>query len=132
MISVVIPLYDEAEIVAELGARCVAAMQAVDEEWELVLVDDGSSDGTADRARAVEGPVVVHVLPENRGQWGATRAGLAVARGETVVVMDGDLQDPPELLPQLIQAWRGAPDAVVFAVKRSRQDALWMRIAVAI
>lgn len=128
-LSLVIPLYNEAAVLNELEARCRAAVAQIDGEVEVLLVDDHGTDGS-ECALAKMSPPIRHIrLPENRGQWGATREGLRQARGELVAVMDGDLQDPPELLPQLVARISDVPGTdVVFAVKSRRDDPLWFRV----
>lgn len=130
-LSVVVPLHNEAAVVAELAERCAAAATQTGLDWELLLVDDASTDGTVDAAERAGVPLRLTRLPENRGQWGATREGLARARGALVVVLDGDLQDPPELIPRLVDAWDGARGGAVFAVKTRRNDPAWFRVGVA-
>lgn len=133
-LSVVAPVYNEAAILAELASRCAAAAAAVDGRWEVLLVDDCSTDATREIALAFAAdPALVGIrvlhLDRNRGQFGATRAGLAAARGETVVVLDGDLQDPPELIPALVERLRASNAVdVVFATKLRRDDPLWFRV----
>lgn len=124
-LSVVAPVYNEAAILPELARRCVDAARQVDPEAEVILVDDASTDGT--RALAPTLPATVLHLPENRRQLRATQAGLAAAQGEMVVVIDGDLQDPPEVIPALVAALHDDLD-VVFAVKHSRQDPWWFHV----
>ncbi|MBM4370027.1 MAG: glycosyltransferase [Deltaproteobacteria bacterium] len=126
-VGVVIPLRDEEAVVQELARRCAAALEATGLSWELLLVDDGSRDGTARLAGAAGVPLRLLHLHRSRGQWGATRAGLARCTAPRVVVLDGDLQDPPELIPRLLAAGEGEPHAVVFAVKASREDPWWIR-----
>lgn len=122
-LSVVAPVYNEAAVVRELGARIAAAARTVGHPFEVLLVDDCSTDETAALAAAL--PDVTHVrLPSNRGQLGATLEGLRRARGEVVVVLDGDLQDPPEVIPSLVAALRPGLD-VVYAVKARRDDPTW-------
>jgi polyisoprenyl-phosphate glycosyltransferase len=120
MLSVVVPVYNEEETLPELYQRLNAALGA---EWhELVFVDDGSRDGSwaALRLFADADPRVRLVrLSRNWGHQAAITAGLDAARGDAVVVMDGDLQDPPELIPQLLARWREGYD-VVYAVRTER------------
>lgn len=127
-LSVVAPVYNEAAALEELAARCVAAARATGATFEVVLVDDGSTDATREvAARCDPGATLLHLTP-NRGQWGATRAGLLAARGEVIVVLDGDLQDPPEEIPALVgRLERDRTLDVVFACKRERHDPLWFR-----
>ncbi len=130
-LSVIAPLHDEEVVAGELAARCAAAAARTGRTWELIFVDDASADGTVAALEGAGVPLRLIRLRENRGQWGATRAGLARARGDLVVVLDGDLQDPPELIPRLLEAWDGDPETAVFAVKTRRDDPAWFRVGVA-
>ncbi len=130
-LSVVAPLHDEEAVAADLAGRCAAAAARTGRTWELVFVDDASTDGTVAALEDAGVPIRLVRLPGNRGQWGATREGLARARGDLVVVLDGDLQDPPELIPRLLEAWDGDPWSVVFATKTRREDPAWFRAGVA-
>jgi len=106
-VSVVVTLYDEAGTVGPLYERTVAALEATGRSFELVFVDDGSSDGTwAALERLHEADPRVHGtrFKRNFGQHPAMHAGLARARGETIVTMDGDLQNQPEDIPRLLEA----------------------------
>src|ERR1700749_2582188 len=99
-------------------------MNELDEPWEVVYVNDGSRDSSLELLRqlqAANANVVVVDLSRNWGHMGAIHAGLQVARGDAIVLMDGDLQDPPEIVPRLVEAWRDG-DQVVTAVRRSRQE----------
>jgi glycosyltransferase involved in cell wall biosynthesis len=127
-VSVVAPIFNESAILLELASRCVVAARRVDGEAEVLLIDDGSTDRTRQIAAEVDpGATVVH-LPQNVGQLRATQAGLGMARGDVVVVLDGDLQDPPEILPELVRKLDSSPGVdVVFAVKVSRDDPAWFR-----
>ena len=124
MISVVIPIYNEEELICQLHEALAASMSRVDEDWEVVYVNDGSKDSSLELLRelqSVDPHVVVVDLSRNWGHMGAISAGLRTARGEAVILMDGDMQDPPEVLPQLVDAWRRGAQVVV-AVRRSRQE----------
>ena len=128
-ISVVVPFLDEKESLPELVARVAAVFAARPEDWELLLVDDGSTDGSAEWAVAStreEPHLRVVRLSRNFGHQYAITAGLDRAVGDAVVVMDADLQDPPEVIPELIAAWEGGAD-VVYAVRRSRRGETWMK-----
>jgi len=121
LLSVVAPLHDEENAVAELHARLTDALQGI--PYELVLVDDGSRDGTPAalaRLASDDDRVKVVRLSRNFGHQAAITAGLDHARGDVVVMMDGDLQDPPEVVPRLLDAWRAGAD-VVYAVRQDRQ-----------
>jgi dolichol-phosphate mannosyltransferase len=123
-LSVVAPLYNEEGNVAELVRRLRAAADAAPgiDAYEIVLVDDGSTDRTLEllRAHAAADPRIVVVrLSRNFGHQLAATAGLDIARGDAVVLIDADLQDPPELIPAMVERWRAGYD-VVYAVRRNR------------
>jgi dolichol-phosphate mannosyltransferase len=124
MISVVVPIFNEEEIVTAFHAAVAASLGSIGEEWEVVYVNDGSRDSSLDLLRGlqIEDPHVVVVdLSRNWGHMGAISAGLQTARGDAIVLMDGDFQDPPEVIPELVESWRGGAQ-VVAAVRRSRQE----------
>ena len=124
MISVVIPIYNEEEILSILHTAVSSAMNEIDDLWEVVYVNDGSRDSSLDLLRQLQANdihVVVVDLSRNWGHMGAIHAGLQTARGDAVVLMDGDLQDPPEVVPKLVEAWRDGAQ-VVTAVRRTRQE----------
>src|SRR6266403_1989784 len=124
MISVVIPVYNEEEIISLLHHAVSNAMSKVEDNWEVVYVNDGSDDASLDLLRRLQSDdshVVVVDLSRNFGHMGALHAGLQTARGDAIVLMDGDLQDPPEVVPKMVAAWRGGAQ-VVTAVRRSRQE----------
>jgi dolichol-phosphate mannosyltransferase len=120
LVSVVAPLHDEEDTVEAFHARTVAALAGLD--FELVLVDDGSRDETGARLHALAATderVKLITLSRNFGHQAALSAGLEHARGDVVVMIDADLQDPPELIPDMVDAWRRGAD-VVYAVRESR------------
>ncbi|MDR5726086.1 MAG: glycosyltransferase family 2 protein [Terriglobia bacterium] len=124
MISVVVPIYNEEELISQFHEAVADALSTVDEDWEVVYVNDGSKDSSLELLRELQtsdSHVVVVDLSRNWGHMGAISAGLRTARGEAVILMDGDFQDPPEVLPQLIHAWRGGAQ-VVIGVRRSRKE----------
>ena len=107
MISVVVPIYNEEQLISRFHEAVTAAMGNIPEDWEAVYVNDGSRDSSLKllrRLQAGDPHVVVVDLSRNWGHMGAISAGLQTARGEAVVLMDGDFQDPPEVLPQLVEA----------------------------
>ncbi|MGD2026531.1 MAG: glycosyltransferase family 2 protein [Anaerolineales bacterium] len=121
--SVVVPMYNEEESLPVLYDRIVKVMETTGEPWEFVLVDDGSSDGTADMmwTYAKEDSRVRPVIfSRNFGQQSAVKAGLDYTRGEAVVIIDADLQDPPEVILQLIEKWREGYE-VVYAQRTVRE-----------
>ncbi len=121
-LSVVAPCFNEEEVLVELHRRVSAACRAVAASYEIVLVDDGSTDATWSvlSRLAEDDPCVVAVkLSRNHGQALALAAGLSVCRGERVLVIDADLQDPPELLPELLARMNCGAD-VVYGQRRRR------------
>ena len=121
MLSVVVPVFNEEETLGELYRRVRRALPH-DEQWEVVFVDDGSRDHSWDVlcGLAVDDPRLRLLrLSRNFGHQAAITAGLDAARGDAVVVMDADLQDPPELIPALVARWRDGYD-VVYAVRAAR------------
>ncbi len=133
-ISVVMPVFNERENLPALYERLVRVLDAEGQPYELVFVDDGSRDGSRDilTTLAIGDPrVVVVELARNFGHQVAISAGLDHARGDGVIVMDSDLQDPPEVLPQFIARWREGYD-VVYAVRASRKENLALRFAYAL
>jgi glycosyltransferase involved in cell wall biosynthesis len=133
-ISVVVPLFNEAENLGELHRRLSLALESLGSSYELVFVNDGSRDATGDlldELRRADPQLVVLHLSRNFGHQAAICAGIDHARGEAVVLMDGDLQDPPEVLDQFILAWREGHE-VVYAVRTQRQEAWPKRCAYAL
>jgi polyisoprenyl-phosphate glycosyltransferase len=124
MVSVVVPIYNEEELILRFHEAVAAALEGADTDWEVVYVNDGSTDSSLELLKglqAIDPRVVVVELSRNWGHMGAISAGLRTARGRAVILMDGDFQDPPEVLPQLIESWRRGAEVVV-AVRRSRQE----------
>jgi polyisoprenyl-phosphate glycosyltransferase len=124
MISVVVPLYNEQEIIMAFHTAIVDAMAVVEEDWEVIYVNDGSTDSSLQLLRDVQAQdyhVIVVDLSRNWGHMGALWAGLQTAQGDAAILMDGDFQDPPEVIPELVAAWRAGAQ-VVTAVRRNRQE----------
>ncbi len=121
--SVVVPVYDEADGIDEFHARCSAAMTALGAPYEILYVDDGSRDGSWQRLEALrerDRAVRLVRLSRNFGHQIAISAGIAQTAGETVCVIDADLQDPPEVIAELVARWREGAD-IVYAVRRERR-----------
>ena len=120
-LSVVVPVYDEEAVLPELYKRLSAVLDKIGADWEILFVNDGSTDGTLQIIRNFDSPRVgVIDLSRNFGKEIAMSAGLDYARGDAVVLIDADLQDPPELIPQLVDKWHEGYD-VVYA-RRSFRD----------
>ena len=121
--SVVVPLFNEEDNVPPLLARLRAVLDETGAAWEVVAVDDGSSDRTRElleAAAATDDRLRVLGLARNFGHQIAVTAGLDHAAGEAVILIDGDLQDPPELILDLIERWRAGHD-VVYAIRSERE-----------
>jgi polyisoprenyl-phosphate glycosyltransferase len=131
LLSVVAPVYNEEELIDSFIARARAA--AADYEFELVLVNDGSGDATAellDRAAAADRRVRVVHLSRNFGHQAALTAGLEHAAGDVVAMIDADLQDPPELIGDMLARWSQGAD-VVYAVRKQREGETAFKLATA-
>jgi polyisoprenyl-phosphate glycosyltransferase len=121
LLSVCAPVYNEEALVAEFYARATCALEAFD--YELIIVNDGSSDGTPeilDRLAESDPRLRVVHLSRNFGHQAALTAGLEHARGEAVAMLDGDLQDPPELIAQMVARWQQGAD-IVYMVREQRE-----------
>lgn len=134
-VSVVLPIFNEVQTLPALHARLAGVMCELGESYELVFVNDGSRDGSLEflKKLAVEdSKIKVISLSRNFGHQMAITCGLDHARGAAVIVMDADLQDPPELIPTLIEKWREGYD-VVYAVREERQgESLFKRATAAL
>src|SRR5260221_4300289 len=133
-LSVVIPCHNETEVLAALHERLLACLEHSQLDWEVIFVDDGSTDGTFPQLTAMhwaDARFKVIALSRNFGHQTAISAGLAHASGEAVAIMDADLQDPPELLPDLLQKLRQGYD-VAYAIRRKRKEGLLKTAACAL
>ncbi len=131
--SVVAPVFNEEALIEEFCRRCVAALEALGEPFELVLVNDGSRDRSPQLLRALherDPRIKVLNFSRNFGHQLAITAGADYAQGKAVVVIDSDLQDPPEVIPQLIAKWREGYE-VVYAVREEREGETWFKTATA-
>ncbi len=127
--SIVVPVFNEFESLPELYRRVREVMDSTGEPWELVLVDDGSTDGSTERIRelaASDRRVRPVIFARNFGHQIAVTAGLDYARGRAVVIIDADLQDPPEVILDLIAKWREGYE-VVYAVRAAREGETWFK-----
>jgi dolichol-phosphate mannosyltransferase len=127
--SIVAPIFNELDNLPDLYRRVGEVMSAMRGTWELVLVDDGSTDGSTERILQLA-KQDKHVRPvifaRNFGHQVAITAGWDYARGDAVVIIDADLQDPPETIPDLITKWREGYE-VVYAVRAEREGETWFK-----
>jgi glycosyltransferase involved in cell wall biosynthesis len=134
-LSIVVPAYNEEQVLPEFHQRLVASLAGTDLSWEVLYVNDGSRDATLSvmlGLQAGDSRVAVLNLSRNFGKEIALTAGLDHARGrEAVVVIDADLQDPPEHIPALIAAWRRGFD-IAYAQRNTRQGETWLKKATAV
>jgi len=129
MFSVIAPVYNERESLPEFHRRVRAVMEHLKEPWELIIVDDGSSDGTTEaveRLASRDHHIRPVIFSRNFGHQIAATAGLDYSRGRAAIIIDADLQDPPEVLPELIARWREGYE-VVFAVRTERAGESWFK-----
>lgn len=129
-LSVVVPLYNEGETVEALHRRLTQVLAGLElSDWDIVCVDDGSRDDTYARVAALcagDRHLKAIRFARNFGKEAAMAAGLQAATGDVIVLMDGDLQHPPELIPEMLARWRGGA-MMVTAVRRSRVTDPWLR-----
>lgn len=129
-LSIVVPCFNEALGLHELVRRCCdSAVTAVGDSYELILVDDGSTDGTWEAMVCLTGHqnVVAIKLSRNYGHQVALTAGLAAVRGRAVLIIDADLQDPPELLDEMLQRMKATSADVVYGQRNSRAGETWFK-----
>jgi dolichol-phosphate mannosyltransferase len=123
VISVIAPVYNEKDSLNELYRRVSEVMNSQLDTWELVLVDDGSTDGSTEMMRELakqDGRVRPVIFARNFGHQIAVSAGMAYSRGDAVVIIDADLQDPPEVILELMAKWREGYE-VVYATRSERE-----------
>ena len=132
LISIVVPVYNEKENLEELIRRCTESCEGMERPFELILVDDGSRDSSPDiitkAAEQSNGNIVGVLLNRNYGQHAAVIAGFAESRGNIIVTLDADLQNPPEEIPKLVEKIEEGFD-VVGSVRVPRCDTFFRRIA---
>ncbi len=122
LLSVVIPCHNEADVIDATHARLAEVLPTTGMDFEVIYVDDGSHDATLSRLERIaarDSRVTVIELSRNFGQQAAMSAGLVAARGEAIVITDADLQDPPEVIPDMVRAWRAGAD-VAYGRRRRR------------
>jgi len=123
LLTIVVPCHNEEAVIGAAHARLVETLPATGMDFEIIYIDDGSRDGTLLRLQAIASAdprATVLELSRNFGQQAAMSAGLAHARGDAVVIIDADLQDPPEVIPEMVGLWRAGVD-VAYGRRRSRE-----------
>jgi glycosyltransferase involved in cell wall biosynthesis len=128
--SIIAPIYNEIDNIPELYRRVKEVMDSCGEPWEFILVDDGSTDGSTDRIRelaAKDKTVRPVIFARNFGHQVAITAGWDYARGDAVVIIDADLQDPPETILELAKKWKEGYE-VVYAVRGEREGESWFKL----
>jgi dolichol-phosphate mannosyltransferase len=128
--SIIAPIFNEKDNLPELHRRVTEVMNSTGEAWELILVDDGSSDGSSDIIREFarkDKHIRPVIFARNFGHQVAVTAGLDYSRGDAVVIIDADLQDPPELILEMSKKWKEGNE-VVYAVRAEREGESWFKL----
>ena len=128
--SIVAPIFNEKENISELHRRVAGVLDSTGEPWELILIDDGSTDGSTDIIRELakkDQRVRPVIFARNFGHQIAITAGWDYARGDAIVIIDADLQDPPELIIEMAKKWREGNE-VVYAVRSERDGESWFKL----
>ncbi|HZD07856.1 MAG TPA: glycosyltransferase family 2 protein, partial [Candidatus Limnocylindrales bacterium] len=124
MLSVVVPIYNEEENITAFHTAIRSVMESMEEHWEVIYVNDGSRDKSLSLLLEIQQRdprVSVVEFSRNFGHQAALTAGLQIAKGDAIMLMDGDFQDPPEVLPRMVKAWKDGAK-VVIAERSSRAD----------
>ncbi|MDP1713355.1 MAG: glycosyltransferase family 2 protein [Anaerolineales bacterium] len=128
--TIIAPIYNEIDNLSELVRRVKEVMDSTGEPWELILVDDGSTDGSTEKIRQLaraDKTVRPVIFARNFGHQVAITAGWDYARGDAVIIIDADLQDPPETILELVKKWKEGYE-VVYAVRGVREGESWFKV----
>jgi len=128
--TIIAPIYNEVENIPLLHARVSEVMGKIGESWEFVMVDDGSSDGSTEtilKLKKKDDKIVPVIFARNFGHQIAVTAGLDYSQGDAVIIIDADLQDPPEVILDLIKKWKEGYE-VVYAVRSKREGESWFKL----
>lgn len=129
-ISIIAPIYNEIQTIPELYRRVSEVMNASGETWEMLMVDDGSTDGSTEAIRELANQdrhIIPIIFARNFGHQLAVTAGLDYSRGEATVIIDADLQDPPEVIVDMVKKWREGYE-VVYAIRSKREGESWFKL----
>jgi len=129
-LSVIFPIYNEESVLPHLYERALSVLVKLGLDYEIIFVNDSSSDRSLEILQGfnqINPKVKILSFSRNFGHQMAITAGLHFSRGDAVIILDGDLQDPPEIIPQFLEKWREGYQ-VVYAVRATRKDPLPMRI----
>ncbi len=133
VISIIAPIFNEQQTLPELYRRVCGVMSSTEETWELLLVDDGSTDGSTEYIKQLarqDHHIKPVIFARNFGHQLAVTAGLDYARGQAVVIIDADLQDPPEVITKMVKKWREGYE-VVYAIRAKREGESWFKLLTA-
>ena len=128
--TIIAPIYNEIDNIQALYTRVCEVMDSIGESWEFVMIDDGSSDGSTDailELKKKDHKIVPVIFARNFGHQIAVTAGLDYSQGDAVVIIDADLQDPPEVILDLIQKWKDGYE-VVYATRSKREGETWFKL----
>ena len=128
--TIIAPIYNEIDNIQALYTRVCEVMDSTGESWEFVMIDDGSSDGSTDailELKKKDHKIVPVIFARNFGHQLAVTAGLDYSQGDAVVIIDADLQDPPEVILDLIQKWKEGFE-VVYATRSKREGETWFKL----
>ncbi len=125
--SIIVPVYNEQDNVAALHAEIVSVMRTLPGDFEIIMIDDGSSDDTVARLQELS-PIVIIQLRKNFGQTAAMDAGIKQAQGELIITLDGDGQNPPSEIPKLLNAMTAGHYDVMSGWRKHRQDPLMKKL----
>src|SRR5215203_5217970 len=128
--SIIAPIFNEKDNLSELQRRVTEVLDSTNEPWELILVDDGSTDSSTDLIREMakhDKHIRPIIFARNFGHQVAVTAGLDYSRGDAVIIIDADLQDPPELILEMAKKWKEGYE-VVYAVRTEREGESWFKL----
>ena len=127
LLSVIVPIYDESRVIEELFRRLKVTLEKITPDFEVIFVDDGSKDDSLEKmiaCHSLDKRFKILVLSRNFGHQAAYTAGLSLAKGQSIAMMDGDLQDPPEVIPEMHALLESEKADVVYGKRIANRDGL--------